>query len=99
MRDFLADLGTSLPALDVNVIELLANIVLLTMIVTFALGVVAYAAYKLRDRKRAAAKAGLKASADGGPPVFFARYVPDPADFPSDPALVDEAARGRASRG
>lgn len=90
MRKVLEDLGIPLPALDINVIELLANVVLLTMAVTFAFGIVAYVAYKLRDRRRAAAKA--RPEGRSGDTIFFTRYVPNSADFPAEAQAVDDEA-------
>lgn len=69
---------------DVNMIEILANVVLLTMVGTLMLGMVAYLAYKMRERRKPKAGRMGKAGAASDTPIFFARYVPDPAHFRQD---------------
>jgi len=70
-------------------ISILATILLFTTVATLAIALAAYAAFKMRERR----KPGKKASnAPGQPalePIFLERYVPDAEDF--EPAATDSA--------
>jgi len=71
-------------------ISILATIILFTTVATLAVALAAYAAFKLREKR----KPGKGAAAAGGPgvaidPMFLERYVPDSDDIEPGP----EAAR------
>jgi len=67
-----------------NVIDLLITIIVVTILVTIALGVMTYVAYKLRMSRRPAAQQGGAAG-----PRFFVVHEP-PA--PATPAADDRVA-------
>ncbi len=68
-----------------DLISILATVILITTIGTMVVGVGAYAAFKLRDKRK---PTGSRADATlniGGPvePVFLKRYIPGAATEPS----------------
>jgi len=71
-------------------ISILATILLFTTVATLAIALAAYAAFKMRERR----KPGAKKAGDSGPaqaiePIFLERYVPDAYDF--EPAAATDA--------
>ena len=62
-------------AVSMSIIEILANVVLLTMIGTVNVGIIAYVAYKVRELRKPTGRAELQPGRDGEP-VFVTRYVP-----------------------
>jgi hypothetical protein len=76
-------------SLQAGVVEILANIVLATMVGTLILGVVAYLAYKLRERRRPK----FTASGPVGGLPLLVRYEPRAEDF--DPTGTCSGAKGR----
>lgn len=67
-----------------DLISLLATVILITTIGTLVVGVAAYAAFKLRDKRRPKRK-DANASQDGAhKPIFLERYIP--AKAPATPA-------------
>jgi len=71
-------------------ISILATILLFTTVATLAIALAAYAAFKMRERR----KPGNKKPGDSGPaqaiePIFLERYVPDAEDF--EPVATDSA--------
>jgi hypothetical protein len=64
-------------------ISILATIILFTTVATLAVALAAYAAFKLRERR----KPGKAAAAAGGAiePMFLERYVPDGDDIIASP--------------
>lgn len=67
-----------------DLISILATVILVTTIGTMIVGVVAYMAFKLRD-KRKPKKGGDDTLTHGASraPVFLKRYVPEPAALPA----------------
>ncbi len=63
-----------------NVVDLLVTIIVVTILVTIALGVVTYIAYKLRLARRPVAE-GEEASA----PHYFQAHEPPAAEVPPEP--------------
>lgn len=65
-----------------DLISILATVILVTTIATTVVGIGAYAAFKLRDKRKPARRS---ASSDEGPQqeVFLKRYVPPSTDEPS----------------
>ena len=64
-------------------ISILATILLFTTVATLAIALAAYAAFKMRERRKPGKKAG---GAPGEPeaaiePIFLDRYVPDADDL------------------
>ncbi len=61
-----------------DLISILATVILITTIGTLVVGVAAYAAFKLRDKRRPKKK-DPTASDQGelGEPIFLKRYVPE----------------------
>lgn len=61
-----------------DLISILATVILVTTIGTTVVGVGAYAAFKLRDKRRPKAKKTADASAADAPqePIFLKRFVP-----------------------
>lgn len=68
-----------------DLISILATVILVTTIATTIIGVGAYAAFKLRDKRRPKAKSSDMPRGDGLPvdPVFLKRYLPDGVAAPS----------------
>lgn len=64
-----------------DLISILATVILVTTIGTMVVGVGAYAAFKLRDkRKPSRKKIDETLDSDGSrEPIFLKRYVPEPA--------------------
>lgn len=71
-----------------DLISILATVILVTTIGTTVVGVGAYAAFKLRDKRKPKAKKTDDTMADKGPqePIFLKRYVPEP---PAQPPSSD----------
>lgn len=76
-----------------DLVSILATVILVTTIGTMVVGVGAYAAFKLRDKRRPTKKrADDTLDAQGqGAPVFLTPYVPEsdsvsPASSPTNPA-------------
>jgi hypothetical protein len=71
-------------------ISILATILLFTTVATLAIALAAYAAFKMREKRKPGAK-----KVSGGPgqpaiePIFLERYVPDADDF--EPVATDSA--------
>ena len=68
-----------------DLVSILATVILVTTIATMIIGVGAYAAFKLRDKRKPKPKA---TSADPDAkvvkePIFLKRYVPEAAPQPS----------------
>lgn len=76
-----------------NVVDLLVTIIVVTILVTIALGVVTYIAYKLRLARRPVAE-----DEDASAPHFFQAPDPPAAEAPPDPP-VEEDDPTRPSRG
>ncbi|MEE8446615.1 MAG: hypothetical protein V3S52_03060 [Gemmatimonadota bacterium] len=76
-----------------NVVDLLVTIIVVTILVTIALGVVTYIAYKLRLARRPVAE-----DEDASAPHFFQAHDPPAAEAPPDPP-VEEDDPTRPSRG
>jgi hypothetical protein len=67
-----------------DLISILATVILVTTIGTMVVGVVAYMAFKLRDKRKPTGKK-FDDTLDHGrspDPVFLKRYVPEPATLP-----------------
>ena len=65
--------------MQIDLIPILSTVILATTIVTIILAIGSYAAYKLRDKRRAKRKLSAKpADEDAAPPKVFRRYKPDP---------------------
>ena len=64
-----------------DLISILATVILVTTIGTMVVGVGAYAAFKLRDKRKPTKKRGDDTLDSSGPrePIFLKRYVPEPA--------------------
>jgi hypothetical protein len=58
-------------------ISILATIILFTTVATLAVALAAYAAFKLRERRKPGNKAGVSATTGQIEPMFLERYVPD----------------------
>lgn len=70
-------------------ISILATILLFTTVATLAVALAAYAAFKMRERRKPGKK-GTGTSAPGEiEPIFLERYVPDDADMEA----ISETAR------
>ena len=69
-----------------DLISILATVILVTTIGTMVVGVGAYAAFKLRDKRRPTTGRGDDTLAAAGPrePIFLKRYVPRSADRSPD---------------
>lgn len=65
-----------------DLISILTTVILTTTIVTVVTGFVAYAAFKLRDKRKPKAKAADVEGADSAQveAIFLAPYVPQAAD-------------------
>ena len=64
-----------------DLISVLATVILITTIGTMVVGVGAYAAFKLRDKRKPGSNRSDETMDVGGPlePVFLTRYVPGSA--------------------
>lgn len=68
-----------------DLISILATVILVTTIGTMVVGVGAYAAFKLRDKRKPTGKKTDNTSLSGEP-IFLKRYVPGrPADSSPTP--------------
>jgi hypothetical protein len=69
----------------VDLISILATVILITTIGTMVVGVGAYFAFKLRDKRQPTGSGADETMDIGGPqePVFLKRYVPEPVLKPS----------------
>lgn len=68
-----------------DLISILATVILVTTIGTMVVGVGAYVAFKVRDKRKPSKKRNddtLDAT-DQGEPIFLKRYIPGPAVGPS----------------
>lgn len=65
-----------------DLISILATVILVTTIGTMVIGVGAYVAFKLRDKRKPTGKRTDDTLNKDGPqePIFLKRYVPEPAD-------------------
>jgi hypothetical protein len=59
-----------------DLISILATVILVTTIGTTVVGVGAYAAFKLRDKRRPKAKKAASVGPGSEDPVFLKRYMP-----------------------
>lgn len=65
--------------MQIDLIPILSTVILATTIVTIILAIGSYAAYKLRDKRRARRKLATPAAeAETAPPKVFRRYRPVP---------------------
>jgi hypothetical protein len=63
-------------------ISILATILLFTTVATLAIALAAYAAFKMRERRKPGKKAGEPAGAEVAiEPIFLDRYVPEADDL------------------
>lgn len=64
-----------------DLISILATVILVTTIGTTLVGIGAYAAFKLRDKRKPKMKKKDDTLKDTGPqdPIFLKRFVPDPS--------------------
>ena len=62
-------------------ISILATILLFTTVATLAVALAAYAAFKMRERRKPGNKSASSASAEMLEPIFLDRYVPDDDDI------------------
>ena len=72
-----------------DLVSILATVILVTTIATMIIGVGAYAAFKLRDKRKPKPK-GADDTLDkkiANEPIFLKRYVPDPPPDSSSDAL------------
>ena len=61
-------------------ISILATILLFTTVATLAVALAAYAAFKLRERRKPGKKGGSASASSELEPIFLERYVPDGVD-------------------
>lgn len=63
-----------------DLVSILATVILVTTIGTMIIGVGAYFAFKLRDKRKPTGKRADDTLDDDGPlePMFLTRYVPEP---------------------
>ena len=61
-------------------ISILATILLFTTVATLAVALAAYAAFKMRERRKPGKKAGLVSAGGEIEPIFLERYMPDEGD-------------------
>ena len=62
-------------------ITILATILLFTTIATLAVALAAYAAFKMRERRKPGKKGGPAAAGAALEPIFLKRYVPEEDDI------------------
>lgn len=67
-----------------DLISILATVILVTTIGTMVVGVAAYYAFKLRDKRKPKKKQGDDTNDEKGPrePIFLKRFVPENAPDP-----------------
>ncbi|MBS3996539.1 MAG: hypothetical protein KGZ67_04280 [Hydrogenophaga sp.] len=68
-----------------DLVSILATVILVTTIATMIIGVGAYAAFKLRDKRKPKAKS-VNTDPDAKvvrEPIFLKRYIPESASQPS----------------
>jgi hypothetical protein len=65
-------------------ISILATIILFTTVATLAVALAAYAAFKLREKRKPSKGAGVSATGQIEP-MFLERYVPDTDDVEPAP--------------
>jgi hypothetical protein len=70
-------------------ISILATILLFTTVATLAIALAAYAAFKMREKRKPGKKASQTAGQPALEPIFLERYVPDADDF--EPAATTDA--------
>ncbi len=75
-----------------DLIGILASVILITTIGTMVVGVVAYAAFKLRDKRKPGNSRADDTMNVGGPlkPVFLERYVPGVTTETADQPALDD---------
>jgi len=75
-----------------DLIDILAQVILITTIGTMVFGVGAYAAFKLRDRRQPGNSRSDETMNAGGPlePVFLERYVPGVTTDPAAQPVPDD---------
>lgn len=75
-----------------DLISILATVILITTIGTMVVGVGAYAAFKLRDKRKPTGTRSDETMNVGGPlePVFLKRYVPEARTESSPEPSSDE---------
>lgn len=76
-----------------NVVDLLVTIIVVTILVTIALGVVTYIAYKLRLARRPVAE-----DEKGSAPHYFQAHEPPATEEPPEPPAAEDDPT-RPSRG
>lgn len=71
-----------------DLISILATVILVTTIGTMVVGVGAYVAFKLRDKRKPSKKKTDDTLDDNGPqdPIFLKRYIPEAAGDSSERA-------------
>ena len=72
-------------------ISILATILLFTTVATLAIALAAYAAFKMREKRKPGKKASQTAGQPALEPIFLERYVPDADDF--EPVATDATTR------
>jgi len=74
-----------------DLVSILATVILITTIGTMIVGVGAYFAFKIRDKRRPSQRKSDQTLNDQGAsePVFLTRYVPEAAVRPADAAGPD----------
>jgi hypothetical protein len=75
-----------------DLISILATVILITTVGTMVVGLGAYAAFKLRDKRKPSGSRTDETMNAGGPlePVFLTRYVPGSVAEPEPEPLSDE---------
>ncbi len=75
-----------------DLINILAYVILFTTIGTMVIGLVAYAAFKLRDKRKPGNSRSDETMNVGGPlePVFLERYVPGVTTEPAAQPVPDD---------
>lgn len=77
-----------------DLISILATVILITTIGTMVVGVGAYAAFKLRDKRKPTKKRADDTLDNSGSkePIFLTPYIPEVAPVPQDDASVTPTA-------